>query len=43
MSYIKLLKLTITYIQAKHKFVKQASTEKSNMSIYKQVRAHKST
>ena len=41
MSYIKLLKPTITYIQAKHKFLKQASTDKSNMSIYKQVRAHK--
>ena len=31
---MKLLKPPITYIQAKQKFLKQASTDKSNMSIY---------
>ena len=33
MSYRKLLKPTITYIQANIKELKQASTDKSNMSI----------
>ena len=33
MSYMKLLKPTIAYIQANIIFLKQASTDNSNMSI----------